>query len=115
MVTYVELVLKYGHVKNDALAAFEVAMKKQIEAFNKGETNRRSWVKEGGKGYLVKLGKLDDEFDFASAEDVLSFFEQIKQAIKDDPKFVSEIERVYGNGEAVAETKPKRGRKPKTA
>lgn len=115
MVTYVELILKYGHVKNTAVATFEAAMKKQLEAFNKGETNRRSWVKEGGKGYLVKLGKFDDEFDFGSAEEVATFFDQVKQAIKDDPKFVSEIERVYGNGDTAAPVKAKRARKPKNA
>lgn len=115
MVTYAELIMKHLHVRNESVAVFEAAMNKQIDAFKKGETNRRSWVKEGGKGYLVKLGKLEHEFGFASAEDVLSFFDQVKQAVKDDPKFVSEIERVYGNGDTAAPVKAKRGRKPKNA
>lgn len=115
MVTYAELVAKHAVKTNKSVAVFSSALNKQTELVKKGESNRRSWAKEDSTGFHVKLGKLEDEFHFKSKEDVLSFFDQVKEAIREDEDFIAKLEEVYGEGEAVAETKPKRGRKPKNA
>lgn len=115
MVTYADLVAKYAVKKNKSVAAFSSALNKQFELVKKGESNRRSWAKEDSTGFQVKLGKLEDEFHFKNKEDVLSFFDQIKEAVREDEQFVAKLEQVYGDADTVSEPKPKRGRKPKTA
>lgn len=115
MVTYAELVAKHAVKTNKAVAAFSKALDKQIDGLRKGEFNRRSWAKEDISGFHVKLGKLEDEFQFDTKEDVLKFFDQIKAAIRDDSDFAAKIEELYGDVQPAEEPKTKRGRKPKNA
>ena len=114
MVTYAELVAKHAVKTNKSVAVFSSALNKQTELVKKGESNRRSWAKQDITGFHVKLGKLEDEFHFKNKEDVLSFFDQVKEAIREDEDFIAKLDALYGEPETVAE-KPRRGRKPKNA
>ncbi|KAA3511600.1 hypothetical protein [Agrobacterium rosae] len=115
MITYADLVAKHAVKTNKSAAAFSKALTKQIDAVKKGQLNRRSWAKEDITGFHVKLGKLEDEFHFQSKEDVLSFFDQVKEAVRDDSDFVAKIEELYGDDQPVEAPKKKRGPKPKSA
>lgn len=115
MVTYAELVEKHGVKKNESISTFLLGLKKQIEAVNLDQLNRRSWVKEDDAGFTVKLGKLEDEFRFDDRGSVLVFLEDVKRAVKDDADFCAKLEQAYGNNGVSGETKIRRPRKSKNA
>ena len=116
MSSFLEYASKYEIVKNEAVEAFLSALDKQISDFRKGTVTRRSWVKQDGDGYTVKLGKLEKGYYIQQLPDVLEFLNRAKSAAYEDPEFKSLVEAAYGSGTTEEEApKPRRGRKPKNA
>ncbi|MFD1326762.1 hypothetical protein [Mycoplana ramosa] len=112
MAGFLKFAEKYAVKENKAVEAFRSALTKQSEAFEKGEVNRRSWVKPDGSSFVVKLGKLDGTYVIPTKQEVTAFLTGAANASRDDSEFIALIESVYGEplGE---EPKPRRGRKPK--
>lgn len=115
MTTFLEYSKSYEVKENEAVNIFLTALLKQKKAFELGEVNRRSWVKEENGGFHIKLGKLAKTYRVETEADVKDFLHRAALGARTEPDFKALIEEAYGFSDAVAETKPKRGRKPKNA
>lgn len=83
--------------ENTAISAFASVLNKQKEAFANNSSNNRSWVKEDGAGYTVKLGKLGRNYRFADKDAVLDFLQKASIAVHNDADFQAVIEEAYGS------------------
>ncbi|MEY9531138.1 hypothetical protein [Sinorhizobium fredii] len=111
MASFLEYAKKYEVKENEAVVAFLSVLGRQKEAFEKGEFNRRSWVKKDGAGFSVKLGKIEKSYFLPKKEDVITFLDLAASGAREDEDFIPLIEAAYAK---PAETpKPRRGRKPK--
>lgn len=114
MAGFLKFAEKYAVKESKAVEAFRSALAKQSEAFEKGEVNRRSWVKQDGSSFVVKLGKLDGTYSIPSKEEVTAFLTAAANGTRDDNEFIAVIEAAYGEplGEEPA-PKKRPGRKPR--
>lgn len=113
MSSFLEYASKFEIVKNKAVEAFIEALKNQKKSFDSGTFTTRSWVKQDGDGYTVKLGKLETTYYLPENEQVSEFLNKTAIAARDDAEFKALIEAAYNS--PAAEAKPRRGRKPKNA
>jgi hypothetical protein len=113
MADFFELANRYKRTENVARNTFTSALKRQIEAFNEGKQTNRSWAKEDGAGFTVKLGKLEGMYEIGTKEAVLEFLHSALTAAQTNADFQADVDAAYG--EPVAVEKPKRGRKSKAA
>ncbi|TWF46307.1 hypothetical protein [Neorhizobium alkalisoli] len=114
MADFFELASAYERTENIPLNTFTSALKRQIEAVNSGNLTSRSWAKEDGSGFTVKLGKLDKSYDIPDRGKVLEFLHSALNAAQSNAEFQKMVEDAY----AVPVEEPvkgKRGRKPKAA
>lgn len=103
---------RYKVKKNPVVESFLKALNGQIDALKKGNLNRRSWLKPDGHGYMIKLGKLDDEYQVTSKEEAIDVLSLVADNARSDAEFIALIEKAYGS--ASAETvKTRKPRKPK--
>lgn len=112
MASFLEYAKSLEVQPNTAVAAFVAAALKQKKAFENGESNRRSWVKEEVNGYYVKLGKLDKTYLITEKDDVSDFLHRAVVAAQSEGDFMALVKAAYGSGE---EQPKKRGRKSKAA
>ncbi|MCQ1779122.1 hypothetical protein NOJ05_18110 [Neorhizobium galegae] len=96
MSDFFQLAEKYQRAENAALNTFTTALKKQIEAFSNGTITNRSWAKEDGVGYVVKLGKLEKSYYIPTKEEVAEFFHAAMKAAYNNAEFVALVEAAYG-------------------
>ncbi|AYD00928.1 hypothetical protein [Neorhizobium sp. NCHU2750] len=108
MTDFYELANRYKRVENPVLDSFKASLKRQIEAFNNGTFNTRSWVKQDGTGYTVTLGKLPDSYELFDKEQVVEFLLSALTAAQTNADFQADVAKAYG--EPVVEPK-KRGRR----
>lgn len=111
MATFLEYAKKYEVKQNEAVVAFLSALGKQKEAFEKGEFNRRSWVKKDGAGFSVKLGKIEKAYFLPKKEDVITFLDLAATGAREEEDFIVLIEAAYRK--PAEEPLKRRGRKPK--
>jgi hypothetical protein len=111
MSSFLEYAAQFEVKENEALTAFTSALKKQKAGFEKGDFTRRSWVKQDGTGYSVKLGKLGQSYFIPEKKDVSEFLQKASIAATGDPKFQALVEAAYAS--PVEEPVKRRGgRKP---
>ncbi|WP_143240699.1 hypothetical protein [Agrobacterium sp. YIC 4121] len=115
MTTFLEYSKSYEVKENEAVNTFLTALLKQKKAFELGEVNRRSWVKEENGGFHIKLGKLAKTYRVETEADVKDFLHRAAVGAQTEADFKALVEEAYGSSDAVEENKPKRGRKPKNA
>lgn len=117
MSSFLEYAAQFEVKENEAVAAFTSALKKQKAAFERGDFTRRSWVKQDGEGYSVKLGKLSPSYFIPEHKDVGEFLQKAAIAATNDPKFQELVENAYSGtlGEEPAVKKPRKKREPKAA
>lgn len=114
MTSFLDFAKSYEVKENAAVATFLAALLRQKKAFESGETSRRSWVKEQEDGFYIKLGKLAKTYRVNEKADVSDFLHRAAVGAQSEPDMKALIEEAYSQTD-VAEPKPKRGRKPKTA
>lgn len=107
---FLEKIAKHKRVENPSVDAFVASAQRNIEALQNGQLTRRTWAKETGSGFVVKFGKLEGTYDFASKEEVIEVLHEAIADARVDEKFRGVIEAAYGaEPEKPAEEKPKRG------
>jgi hypothetical protein len=109
-----EYLKRYEVKENRAVEVFLKTLKTQIDALEKGEFNRRSWMKPEGNGYMITLGKLEGNYQLPDKPEAVEFLKNIADNVRSDEEFIALIEKAYGEPAAEVE-KPRRGRKPKAA
>lgn len=87
---------RYKVKKNPAVESFLKTLNGQIDALKKGNLNRRSWLKPEGNGYLIKLGKLEDQYQVTSKEEAVEVLSLVADNARSDAEFVGLIEKAYG-------------------
>ncbi len=107
MSDFLELYEKFEEKKNVAIDTFVKAAMKQQAAFEAGEMNSRSWVKEDVRGFVAKLGKTEKSYVLPDENAVKSFFVDAIMAAQTESKFRTMIEDAYGTPADELE-KPKR-------
>jgi hypothetical protein len=112
MSSFLEYSKGYEVKENAAVSAFVAATIRQKKAFETGESNRRSWVREEVNGYYIKLGKLAKTYLVTEKNDVSDFLHRAAVAAQSEPEFQAQIEAAYGKPVEEAPVK-RRGRKPK--
>ncbi|MGQ3209528.1 hypothetical protein [Shinella sp.] len=99
---------RYKVQKSANVEAFLKTLNAQIEALKKGSLNRRSWLKPEGNGYMIKLGKLEDEYQVTSKQDAIDVLSLIADNARSDEEFKALIEKAYGGAEPVKTRKPRK-------
>lgn len=116
MATFFELAKKYEVKENKAHSTFSKGLSGAKEAFEKGEFTRRSWVKQDGNGFTVKVGKLESVYRVPTKAEVIALLDSAAEALKSNEEFQVMVETAYGEplGVEPAIKKP-RGSKSKPA
>lgn len=93
---FFEYAEKFEVKKSDSpLDKFTETLHNQRKAFSSSEFNRRSWVKEDGEGFLVKLGKLPKVYRCKSREDVTELLDALEVELKQDEELQQAINALY--------------------
>jgi hypothetical protein len=108
MADFFELASKYERSENALVNTFTMALKRQIEAFDSSNFTKRSWVKEDGGGFVVKLGKLEKSYNIPSRDEVSEFLHSALSAAQGNEDFRTMVEEAYGEKQEEQQTKPKR-------
>lgn len=114
MVSFFELAKKYEVKENKAHSTFSKGLSGAKASFEKGEFNRRSWVKESGNGFSLKLGKLETTYQIPTKDEVISMLDKAAEALRSDKEFQAAVETAY-NGPLGEEPAVKKPRKPRAA
>lgn len=103
----------YKVQKSANVESFLKSLNKQIAALRADSLNRRSWLTAEGSGYMIKLGKLDGEYQAKTKDQALEILVMVADHARNDDEFKAAIEKAYGgaSGEPVKARKP---RKPKS-
>ncbi|KQY14418.1 hypothetical protein [Rhizobium sp. Root482] len=117
MVSFFDLAKKYEVKENKAHSTFAKGLSAAKSSFEKGEFTRRSWVKESGNGYSLKLGKLETTYQIPTKDEVIAVLDKASEALRSDNEFQAAVENAYNGplGEEPAVKKPRKKREPKAA
>lgn len=115
MTTFLESAKQYEIKENKVVDDFVAALKKQLAALEADKLNRRSWVKEHGEGYEVKLGKLEQRYFLPNKADAKKFLRDAISAAASEDDLIQAITTSHSAMETTETPKSKRGRKPKNA
>lgn len=108
---FLEKIAKHKRIENPAIEAFVASAQRNIQAVVNGTFTNRSWAKESGTGFVVKFGKLQGTYDFATKEQVLEVLHEAISDVRTDDEFRAMVEAAYGETATEQPAKPKRAYK----
>jgi hypothetical protein len=113
--SFLEKAARYRRVENAVVDAFIANAERQISALEQGKLTSRSWVRETGSGYVVRVGKLDGTYDIHDRGEVIEFLRDAINDARSDEEVRRMVEEAYAV--PVNDAKPakrKYNRKAKT-